>query len=529
VATAAVLSRGAVPVAVGSLLRARPFAAAALGGLALALATPPVHFLPGLLSFAVLLHLLHAEPNPRRAFALGWTFGFAFCTAGLYWIAIAFFTDAERHGWLAVPAVLGLCALLASTIGVAAWAVALVRWRSLEARALAFAAAWVLAELARAGTIVQFPWNPVAIAWTATDATMQGVAWLGTYGLSLATVAAFGMAARWLEPGGGRARWAGLAPAAALSLVLLAGGAARLAGPEGTGLTPHGLRLVQANIPQELKWDRERRIAWFRRHLELSAGPAGAPPAAVIWPESAVPFQLETDPAAREYVASVLPPGGHALVGGDRFVFEGDDLVAASNSLFVLGADAAILARYDKVDLVPFGEFTPFRALLGQLGLGKVVQSVVDFSPGPGRVTIATPGLPPFSPLICYEAVFPNRAAPDGEPRPDWLLNVTNDAWFGRSSGPYQHLAMARMRAVEEGLPLVRAANTGISVVTDAKGRVLARLGLGEAGVVDARLPEPLPGGPSPARRLGWPLLAGLTLVLALLSVMVEIYARRHA
>jgi apolipoprotein N-acyltransferase len=208
-------------------------------------------------------------------------------------------------------------------------------------------------------------------------------------------------------------------------------------------------------------------------------------------------------------------------------VVQDGKVVSAANSLFAIDAKGEIRARYDKVNLVPFGEFTPFRPVLGRLGFGKLVESTLDFTPGPGRTTVSLPGLPPFSPLICYEAVFPNEAAPTS-PRPAWLLNITNDAWFGISSGPYQHLAMARMRAVEEGLPLVRAANTGVSVVTDPYGRVLHRLGLGEQGVLDARLPEPLPGA-SPERRLGWPLLAGLIVVLLALSFAVERLARRPA
>jgi apolipoprotein N-acyltransferase len=287
------------------------------------------------------------------------------------------------------------------------------------------------------------------------------------------------------------------------------------------------LRLVQADIPQHLKWDLEKEIGWFRRHLDLSRQPAAEPPDALVWPESAVAFSLEADAVGRGYIASLLKPGAYALVGGDHVVVEDGKVVSAANSLFAIDSKSDILARYDKANLVPFGEFTPFRAVLGRLGFGKLVESTVDFTPGPGRVTLALPGLPPFSPLICYEAVFPNEGALLS-PRPAWLLNITNDAWFGTSSGPYQHLAMARMRSVEEGLPLVRAANTGISVVTDPYGRVLQRLGLGETGVIDARLPEPLPAA-SPERRLGRMLLAGLTLVLLLLGFAVERLARRPA
>jgi apolipoprotein N-acyltransferase len=508
-----------------TLLRAHPWLAAAIGGLGLVLVLPPVGVPLGLLGLTILVHLLHGETRPGRALLLGWLFGLAYFVGGLYWVAIAFFVDAEAYGWLAVPAVLGLSALLGLTVGLAAWVTALPRWRSLEARALAFAAACTGAELVRAGTIIQFPWNPIAIAWTTSDVTLQGVAWLGTYGLSLVTVAAAGLLARCLEPGG--RRWTGLVAPAVLVAALLGGGAYRLATAGEPALTPVRLRLVQADIPQHLKWDLDQEIGWFRRHLDLSREPAAVPPDALVWPESAVAFSLEADAVGRGAIAGVLSPGAYALVGGDHVVIEDGKVASAANSLFAIDAKGEIRARHDKVNLVPFGEFTPFRPILGRLGFGKLVESTLDFTPGPGRATVSLPGLPPFSPLICYEAVFPNEAALPS-PRPAWLLNITNDAWFGTSSGPYQHLAMARMRAVEEGLPLVRAANTGVSVVTDPYGRVLHRLGLGRQGVVDARLPEPLPQA-SPERRLGWPLLAGLIVVLLGSSFAVERLARRPA
>src|SRR3954452_717516 len=508
-----------------TLLRAHAWLAAALGGLGLVLVLPPVGVPLGLLGLTVLVHLLHGETRPGRALLLGWLFGLAYFVGGLYWVAIAFFVDAEAYGWLAVPAVLGLSALLGLTVGLAAWVTALLRWRSLEARALAFAAAWTGAELVRSGTIVQFPWNPIALAWTKSDLTLQGVAWLGTYGLGLVTVAAAGLLARCLEPGA--RRWTGLVAPFLLVAALFGGGAWRLSVAGEPALTPLRLRLVQGDVPQHLKWDLDKEIGWFRRYLDLSREPAADPPDALVWPESAVAFSLEADAVGRGAIASVLSPGAYALVGADHVVMEEGRGASAANSLFAIDAKGEIRARHDKVNLVPFGEFTPFRAVLGRLGFGKLVESTLDFTPGPGRATVSLPGLPPFSPLICYEAVFSNEGAL-ASPRPSWLLNITNDAWFGTSSGPYQHLAMARMRAVEEGLPLVRAANTGVSVVTDPCGGVLHGLALGQQAVADARLPEPLPQA-SPERRLGWPLLAGFTAVLLALSFAVERLARRPA
>ena len=214
-----------------------------------------------------------------------------------------------------------------------------------------------------------------------------------------------------------------------------------------------------------------------------------------------------------------MPDGGVLLTGGERFDLESEP-PRAWNSLFALDDQGRIVARYDKRDLVPFGEFLPFRPVLGRLGLEKLTRGSIDFEPGPGRQTLRLPGLPPFSPLICYEAIYPGRVV-DPEARPAWLLNVTNDAWFGRSSGPYQHLAMASMRAIEEGLPLVRAANTGISAVVDPWGRVRVRLGLDEAGVLEAALPEPLPV-PTPFARFGlWPVVT-LASFAAVLMTLIE-------
>ena len=312
-----------------------------------------------------------ARPGRARALLLGWLFGLAYFVGGLYWVAIAFFVDAEAYGWLAVPAVLGLSALLGLTVGLAAWVTALLRWRSLEARALAFAAAWTGAELVRAGTIVQFPWNPIALAWTTSDLTLQGVAWLGTYGLGLVTVAAAGLLARCLEPGA--RRWTGLVAPVLLVAALLGGGAWRLSVAGEPALTPLRLRLVQGDVPQHLKWDLDKEIGWFRRYLDLSREPAAEPPDALVWPESAVAFSLEADAVGRGAIASVLSPGAYALVGGDHVAIEDGKVAIAANSLFAIDAKGEIRDRYDKVNLVPFGEFTPFRPMLGRLGLGKLV------------------------------------------------------------------------------------------------------------------------------------------------------------
>jgi apolipoprotein N-acyltransferase len=252
------------------------------------------------------------------------------------------------------------------------------------------------------------------------------------------------------------------------------------------------LRVVQPNIAQTLKWVPAERARNFERLLELTASPAAsgaAPVTHVIWPETAVPFFLERDAGARQAMASVTPSGGGIITGAPRVRTEADGGNRFWNSLHAVDGSGAVVASYNKSHLVPFGEYMPLR---GILPVGGIAAGATDFSSGPGPATLQVPGLPPFSPLICYEVIFPGAVKDSGN-RPDWLLNVTNDAWYGNSAGPHQHFAISRVRAVEEGLPLVRSANTGISGIVDGYGRVTAYLALGERGIVDAGLPRALP------------------------------------
>jgi apolipoprotein N-acyltransferase len=503
-------------------------------GALVALALPPLNLWPCLLGFAGLLHLLHRTEGPLGAVVLGWWFGFGHFLLGLYWIAIAFFTDAERFGLLAVPAVLLLCAGLALYPALATLPAALRRWRSPSAGALALAIGWTLAELLRGSLFGGFPWNLIGYAFAGSDGISQLAAATGIWGLSFLAVLVGALPAALLEPDA-RARWRPAAAAGLILALLWLGGTLRLAAataPPATGAT---LRLVQGNIAQHHKWQPDLRARWFERHLDLSTQPppglASGRPAPdgaiyVIWPESATPYPLEQDAEARRLIGLAVPPDGLLLTGGERFDLASEP-PRAWNSLFVLDRSGTIVARYDKRDLVPFGEFLPFRDVLGSLGLQNLTRGNFDFEPGPGRQTIALPGLPPFSPLICYEAIFPGGVVDRGA-RPAWLLNVTNDAWFGHSSGPYQHLAMARFRAIEEGLPLVRSANTGISAVVDPWGRVAASLDLGATGALDVALPSPLPEPPPFARFGLWPLV-GMAGLAGIVVLGAERRARRTA
>ncbi|MCH7931941.1 MAG: apolipoprotein N-acyltransferase, partial [Proteobacteria bacterium] len=286
-----------------------------------------------------------------------------------------------------------------------------------------------------------------------------------------------------------------------------AGGSVRLAGAGDGTVEGVLLRLVQPNVGQHHKWEPELREALFARHLRLTASAGFERVTHVIWPETAVPFFLANEPARRRAIAAATPRGGALITGALRTTPEPTSPRKLWNSLHAIDDAGRVVATYDKFHLVPFGEYVPFRRWFPTIA--KLTYGTIDFSAGPGPQTLRVPGLPSFSPLICYEAIFAHQVV-DSADRPEFLLNLTNDAWFGISSGPYQHFAAARLRAVEQGLPLARAANTGISAVVDGYGRITARLGLDREGVVDAPLPEAL-GGLTPYAR--WGDLLPLTIV----------------
>lgn len=490
-------------------------AAAALGLLA-ALALPPVHALPALLlAFPGLLALLGAAPSWRRAAAIGLAWGWGHHLGGIYWITHAILVDAATWWWLVPVAAPGLAVPLGAFVvppAVLAWALP-AGWP----RVLGFAGAWTLSELARGFLFTGFPWNLIGSAWAFAALPLQPAALVGVHGLSLLTVLLASLPA--LRDQG----WRPLA-AGGVALAALAGFGLWRLPAEGAGAAapppPVRVVLVQGNVEQAMKWRPEERAAIFRRYLALTeeAGRRAAEAAprgtrlAIIWPETASPFLLAQDPEARRLAAEALPEGAVLLAGTVRAEWGADGaLRRVFNSLVALDGRGEVVALYDKAHLVPFGEYMPLAGLLPV----RLAAGGMDFSAGPGPVALAAPGLPPFGALICYEVIFPAAVTPS--PRPGWLVNITNDAWFGHSSGPWQHLAAARLRAVEEGLPVARAAQTGISALFDPYGRRLAMLPLGVAGTAEAALPAALPA--TPFARLGLvvpALLAALCLALAL-------------
>jgi apolipoprotein N-acyltransferase len=488
--------------------------AALLLGMLSAGALPPVHAIPLLLiAIPGLLALIGAASGPRMAARRGWWFGFGLNLLGLYWITDAILVEAAEFWWLVPIAVPALSAALGVFVAVPAAVARLAPpgWR----RAFALAGAWTLADLVKQFVVTGFPWNPWGSVWAMPgalgDIFIQPAAWIGVHGLTLATLL---LAA---APALGR-RWR------AASVALLAGwaafGAARLAEPAPPA---PGVRvvLVQGDVAQGQKWDEALALRIFAHYLTLTRQAVAALPpgahAVVVWPETASPFFLQTDAAAREAVAQAAG-GAVSLIGAIRF----DAAGRPRNSLFAVLPDARIAAVYDKWHLVPFGEYIP-----DWLPLAVWVMPGGGFAPGPGPATLRIPGLPPpglppFGPLICYEAIFTGQIV-DRADRPAWLVNITNDAWFGNSTGPRQHLAAARLRAVEEGLPLMRAANTGITAGFDARGHEIARIGLNRSGILTIALPGADP--PTPFARLG----LSVPLVMSLAALGLGFVGRRNA
>jgi len=469
-----------------------------LWGLAAALALPPLHLLPVLLfSVPALLNLLEAAGIWRRAALIGWLYGFGLALAGLYWITEPILTEAADFWWLVPFAAPLLAFAVAFYTVIPALAAYWIRRPGLG-RLLVFAGAWVLSNLLQQFAFTGFPWNYWGTDWTIPgplgDVFIQPAALAGVHGLTLATVILAGLPLL-------RRRGFVLLIAA---VALWAGfGVARLQ----TKVAPTGIKLalVQPDFPVPGSYDRPSLIAHWQRLLAMSAAGIAAGANAIIWPEAASPWLLASDVNARQQLAAVT--GTTPVLAGAFHIVSDTD---ARNSLVVTAGPGPALAVYDKWKLVPFGEYMPewipVKIIPDQLGTG--------FTPGPGPRTITIPGLPPFGPLICYEDVFSGEILPKGE-RPDWLVVITDDAWFGDSSGPRQHFENARLRAAEEGLPLARDANSGTSAVFNAFGHLEAALPLDGQGVLVQTLPGHLP--PTLYARLG----LTFPVILSVLSIVI--------
>jgi apolipoprotein N-acyltransferase len=505
-------------------------------GAAAALAFPPFGVLPGLLGYALLLALWDraSEARPLRgAFWRGWLAGSAYFLISTWWVAEAFQVDAKNQGWMAPYAV----ALLAMGLGLF-WGAAGALYARLRPRGawrlLVFAGCFCGLEWLRGHVLTGFPWDLAGESWRAGSPPSQAAALVGAYGLSWITVALAAAPALLFardDRRGGRV-------AVGLALLALAGlygfGLARLAHTPAPAPGAAWVRVVQADVGQESKYDEAMFRSIVERYVTLTAQPAARTPDVVIWPEGAIPDSANAYLAPGAWtdqaITDALKPGQTLLVGAYR-VDQSSAGPVYYNSLIGLRREADDLvptAVYDKFRLVPFGEFLPLERLLTPLGIKDLTHFGEGFTPGPRPRPITPRGLPPVQPLICYESLFPGYVREGARigGRPAWIVNVSNDAWFGPTSGPLQHLNLASYRAIEEGLPIVRATPTGVSAVIDAFGRVRpgAWLGPGAMGVIDAPLPPAL--APTLFSRTG-DLAFGLMIALSAAAALAGLWKRR--
>ena len=472
---------------------------ALLCGLAAAFSLPPLNAWPllfGAVPLLIILLLDIMRRDVRSSFILGWSFGFGYFLFAFHWIGFAFLVDKKDYLWMMPFAVGGLSAAMAVYWGIAVSCAALSRFKRLSL-VLLFAGTVGLSEILRGLLFTGFPWAAPGLAAVGMGGVMQTASLWGMCGLTVLIML-----------------WAGIWPVilsrqsrllhrvtAALILLTLplcwAWGTWRIETVKVADVAGMKLRIVQPNISQDDKWRDKNVRRIFEQLLEMSARPPGDGEAVthLVWPESAVPFLIDESKGGKADVARLLGEQRILMTGTlrrEKSSSGNSDDDRVFNSVLAFDGDGAVVAQYDKWRLVPGGEFLPFEWLLQPLGFRKVVTVPGSFAAGTGPHTFEIPGAPPVGFSICYEAIFPEGLV-DEKKRPSWLVNVTNDGWFGNSTGPYQHLAQLRLRAIEQGLPIVRAANTGISALVDPLGRFTASLGIGEVGVIDAHLPEKLP------------------------------------
>jgi len=425
----------------------------------------------------------------RPAFAVGWWFGFGYFLAGLWWIGNAFLQEPDQFGWLMPIAVLLLPAGLALFYGLGV-ALAQLLWSDGWQRVFALAAGLGGAEWLRGNLLSGFPWNALGYALTAGEILMQSAALFGLYALNVVAILIFAAPATMAPLADEKRRHFALPSLALVAIAALgAYGMLRLSHAETAFVPNVTIRIAQPALAQLQKADPASKDQVLSAYFRLSA-PDSAPleeGTVLVWPESAFPFSFSENPGALAAIAELLPPGTALVTGAYREEFNPTGPTQYYNSIYLIGDDGTILSAYDKVHLVPFGEYVPMADLLERAGIRQIVP--YGFAAGPARRPLALPSGQSFLPLICYESIFSGALIGDA-PRPQFMLNVTNDGWFGRTTGPYQHFHQARVRSVEEGLPLVRAANTGISAVVDPYGRSISQTRLGETAMIESRLPS---------------------------------------
>jgi apolipoprotein N-acyltransferase len=506
-----------------------------LAGAFAVLAQAPFDFFAAcFVSFPVLVWLLDGaagEPGVgvvRRfapSFGAGWWFGFGYFIAGLWWVGNAVLVSGEGFEWALPFAVVALPAVLAIFYGLAA-VLARLLWTDDIGRIAAIAFAFGVAEWLRATLFTGFPWNAIGYAAMPVPLLMQSVSMAGLFGMSALSVFVFSMPALFA---GRRHRAAG----AVLALVLIAAdlgyGYFCLSTPAAASAKDLRVRIVQPAIDQSEKWDKTVRDRIFKHLVDLTQSPpakGARKPDVIVWPETAVPFLFTERPDALAKLGDVLEKGQLLLTGAVRVEAGTGAAPRFYNSILAIDDTGQIVDAMDKLHLVPFGEYVPFQHLLGRLGIDKLVELPGQFSAGAERHPIVLPNGAAALPFICYEIIFPGEGNKEAA-RSDLIVNVTNDAWFGNTPGPYQHFRQAEVRAVELGLPLIRAANNGISAVVDAHGRVLDALAINAVGVLDVDLRLEKNHNP----HVGSPSTNGFLtiLVFALAAAAMKLVGRRRS
>lgn len=452
----------------------------------------------------------------KPAFAIGWWFGFGYFLAGLWWIGGALLVEADSYAWALPFAVLGLPVLLAFFYAFAC-AVARLIWNDGLGRVLALAFAFGLTEWLRGFVLTGFPWNPLGFAAMPMPLMMQSIDVVGVTGMNVLAVFVFASPVLLVA---GRRSLVGPALALLIAALHFGFGAWSLSRPVPTASSPVAVRLVQPNISLTEKWD--ERDQNFRSLLELSSqAPAkGAKqPTMIVWPETSVPYILSEAPTALGAIGDMLKTGQTLVAGSVRQEGEAGDSARYYNAVLQIDDGGQIVDAVDKVHLVPFGEYIPFKDEFSRIGLTQFVSGPMNYEAGNTRHAMTVGGAK-ISPYICYEIIFPSLM-PKSSDDVNIVLNVTNDAWFGNTPGPYQHLRQAQLRAIETRKPVLRSANTGISAAIDPSGRILDALALGTRGIIDAEI-TPVAASSRPwgdGHRNGLAIIAAAGLVGAGLSV----------
>lgn len=460
-------------------------------GLLSALALPPVYAIPVLLLVLPLWLCFHDQAQSKKqAFGIGWWFGFGHFAAGLYWISFALLVDVQQFGWLIPFALVGIAAVMGLYIGLVSVSLYVFRAKGLH-KILVFAVLWTVVEFIRAYAFTGFPWNLIGYSWSFSTSMLQLASVTGIWGLSFLTVAVASLPYLFFASSRKKATlW--MLTGLGLLAVVASAGALRLASATDAVVEGKKIRIVQGNIEQDLKWDPEQEWNHLDKYMKLSTSAGYETITHLIWPETAIPFMVTQYSEAQlvSLLSPIIPAQGGLISGvmrGDQTSF--GTLETLWNSMVVVDKSGDV-QYYDKAHLVPFGEYIPFRKWL-TLPIQKITAGSVDFQEGPGPMTLHSEHFVSFSPLVCYEVIFPDTIV-DQTNRPSLLINTTNDAWYGFSSGPFQHFQMARVRAIEQGIPLVRAANNGISGVIDAYGQILHHTNLQTTDIIDSAIPVAL-------------------------------------